>query len=67
MNALLFDEVIADAHAQPLPAATPRVKLPWLPRKVDAIVAVGEEVRVAEGTIRVIPMWQWAIERAAAS
>ena len=39
MNELLFDEIVADAHARPLPALTSRrVKLPWLPRKVDAIV-----------------------------
>lgn len=25
-----------------------------------------EEIRVAEGTIRVVPMWRWAIERAVA-
>ena len=29
-------------------------------------LAVSEEIRVAEGTIRVIPLWRWAIERAAA-
>jgi predicted AAA+ superfamily ATPase len=38
---LLLDEVVADAHARRLPAPTPRrVKLPWLPRKVDAIVGM---------------------------
>jgi predicted AAA+ superfamily ATPase len=41
MDDLLFDEVVADAHVLPLPALTPRrVKLPWLPRKVDAIVGM---------------------------
>ena len=28
-------------------------------------LTVDEEIRVAEGTIRVVPMWRWAIERAA--
>jgi len=28
-------------------------------------LAVDEEIRVAEGTIRVLPIWRWAIERAA--
>jgi hypothetical protein len=27
-------------------------------------LTVDEEIRVAEGTIRVLPMWRWAIERA---
>jgi predicted AAA+ superfamily ATPase len=27
-------------------------------------LAASEEIRVAEGTIRVVPMWRWAIERA---
>lgn len=41
MNDLLLDEVVADAHARPLPTLTPRrVKLPWLPRKVDAIAGM---------------------------
>ncbi len=41
MNELLFDEVVADAHARALPALTPRrAKLPWLARKVDAIVGM---------------------------
>ena len=41
MDDLLLDEVVADAHARPLPVLTPRrVKLPWLPRKVDAIVGM---------------------------
>ena len=29
-------------------------------------LAMGEEIRVAEGTIHVVPLWRWAIERAAA-
>ena len=41
MDDLLLDEIVADAHARPLPPATFRnVKLPWLPRKVDAIVGM---------------------------
>ncbi len=41
MNELALEEVVADAHAQPLPELTHRrVKLPWLPRKVDAIVGM---------------------------
>ncbi len=41
MGDLLFDEIVADAHARLLPALTPRrVKLPWLPRKIDAIVGM---------------------------
>ncbi|HEY0991751.1 MAG TPA: ATP-binding protein [Kofleriaceae bacterium] len=41
MNDLLLDELIANAHVQSLPPLTPRrVKLPWLPRKVDAIVGM---------------------------
>jgi uncharacterized protein len=32
---------------------------------VIVTLAVDEEIRVAEGTIRVIPIWRWAIERAA--
>jgi len=41
MDDLLLDEVVADAHARPLPALTHRrVKLPWLPRKADAIVGM---------------------------
>lgn len=35
-------------------------------RKEATIVTLTarEEIRVAEGTIRVMPLWQWAIERA---
>jgi hypothetical protein len=41
MTDLLFDEIVADAHARPLPALTlRRAKLPWLPRKADAIVGM---------------------------
>jgi predicted AAA+ superfamily ATPase len=41
MDDLLLEEIVADAHARPLPALTRRrVKLPWLPRKVDAIVGM---------------------------
>jgi predicted AAA+ superfamily ATPase len=41
MDDLLFDEIVADAHARPLPALTPRrAKLPWLARKADAIVGM---------------------------
>jgi predicted AAA+ superfamily ATPase len=41
MDDLLLDEIVADAHARPLPALTPRrAKLPWLPRKADAIVGM---------------------------
>lgn len=41
MDTILLDQIIADAHAQPLPPATPRrTQLPWLPRKADAIVGM---------------------------
>lgn len=41
MDDLLLDEIVADAHARPLPPLTQRrAKLPWLPRKVDAIVGM---------------------------
>lgn len=41
MDDRLLDEIVADAHARPLPALTlRRVKLPWLPRKVDAVVGM---------------------------
>jgi predicted AAA+ superfamily ATPase len=41
MDALLLDQVIADAHAQAIPALTSRrTRLAWLPRKVDAIVGM---------------------------
>lgn len=39
--ATLFDDLVADAHARSLPSPTDRaVKLPWLPRKADAIVGM---------------------------
>jgi hypothetical protein len=41
MDDQLLDEIVADAHTRPLPALTlRRVTLPWLPRKVDAIVGM---------------------------
>lgn len=41
MDDLLLDEIVADAHARPLPALTHRrARLPWLSRKVDAIVGM---------------------------
>lgn len=41
MNELLLDEIVADAHSRALPTLTTRrVALPWLPRKVDAIVGM---------------------------
>lgn len=41
MNDLLLDELVADAQDRPLPAMTARQgQLPWLPRKVDAIVGM---------------------------
>ena len=41
MNDLLLDELVADAHARPLPALTARrAKLPWVPRKADANVGM---------------------------
>lgn len=37
----LFDDLVADAQSRPLPELTPReVKLPWLPRKADAVVGM---------------------------
>lgn len=37
----LFDQIVADAHERRLPELTPRrAKLPWLPRKVDAVVGM---------------------------
>jgi len=35
------------------------------PRPTIVTLAADEEIRVAEGTIRVVPLWRWAIERAA--
>ena len=41
MEDQLLDEIVADAHARPLPALTlRRAKLAWLPRKADAIVGM---------------------------
>jgi predicted AAA+ superfamily ATPase len=38
---MLYDDLVADAQARPLPEATPRrIRLPWLPRKVDAVVGM---------------------------
>src|SRR5262245_58679609 len=38
---MIHDEIVADAHVRMLPELTPRrVRLPWLPRKVDAIVGM---------------------------
>lgn len=37
----LYDDLVADAHARPLPELTARtVRLPWLPRKADAVVGM---------------------------
>ena len=41
MNDLLLDELVADAHARPLPTLTARrARLPWVSRKADAIVGM---------------------------
>jgi predicted AAA+ superfamily ATPase len=41
MDTSLLDQIVADAHAQAIPALTARrTRLAWLPRKVDAIVGM---------------------------
>lgn len=59
MSATLFDEIVADAHQRPLPQLTARdAVLPWLPRKVDALVGM----RRAGKTWRLFQQMQQLVE-----